>query len=312
MIVGLNGHFLGMSAGMGAFGDRLRREREMRGVTLDEISESTKISRRSLEALEQEKFNTLPGGIFNKGFVRSYARYLGIDEEQAVADYVEASHDVPPPEDQFPLEIHEENEKKPPLNPKRSVVPVTLALVLLVVGLAGWIYWVKFRPQQVTEAAEQPPRNPGVPSSAAAPVPAPPSGSGMNPASSEVPSENKTATEAGGDSTDTAAPDKKQNASATDSKAVDMPEMKDPARAFTVQVKAKEDSWVHIVADGKMVFDRVLPANEEHSVKAGRELVLKIGNAAGVEVSYQGKPLGALGEQGKPRTLTFNAAGLQP
>ena len=73
----------GNGTAMGAFGDRLRREREMRGITLDEITESTKISRRHLEALEGEHFNQLPGGVFNKGFVRAYAHFLGIDEDQA-------------------------------------------------------------------------------------------------------------------------------------------------------------------------------------------------------------------------------------
>ena len=91
---------------MGAFGDRLRREREMRGITLDEITESTKISRRHLEALEGEHFDQLPGGVFNKGFVRAYARFLGIDEDQAVADYSTASNEQPEPENKFPLEIH--------------------------------------------------------------------------------------------------------------------------------------------------------------------------------------------------------------
>ena len=86
----------GNGTGMGAFGDRLRREREMRGITLDEITESTKISRRHLEALEGEHFNQLPGGVFNKGFVRAYARFLGIDEDQAVADYSAASNEQPP------------------------------------------------------------------------------------------------------------------------------------------------------------------------------------------------------------------------
>src|ERR1051326_236447 len=75
---------------MASFGERMRREREMRGVTLDEIAESTKIGKRNLQALEDEEFDKLPGGIFNKGFVRAYAKYLGIDEEQAVADFLAA------------------------------------------------------------------------------------------------------------------------------------------------------------------------------------------------------------------------------
>jgi cytoskeleton protein RodZ len=76
---------------VGSFGERLQREREMRGVTLDEIAEATKIGTRSLRALEAQEFEKLPGGIFNKGFVRSYARFLGLDEEQAVADYEAAA-----------------------------------------------------------------------------------------------------------------------------------------------------------------------------------------------------------------------------
>src|SRR6267378_1300583 len=72
------------------FGTRLKRERELRGITLDDVSLSTKIGKHFLSALEEERFDQLPGGIFSKGFVRAYARHLGIDEEQAVADYLSA------------------------------------------------------------------------------------------------------------------------------------------------------------------------------------------------------------------------------
>ncbi len=75
---------------MGAFGERLRREREMRGITLEEIAAATKIGTRNLKALEDENFKILPGGIFNKGFVRAYSRFLGINEEQAISDYLAA------------------------------------------------------------------------------------------------------------------------------------------------------------------------------------------------------------------------------
>ena len=60
-----------------SFGEKLRREREKRSITLDQISESTKIGTRMLQALEDDRFSQLPGGIFNKGFVRAYARHLG-------------------------------------------------------------------------------------------------------------------------------------------------------------------------------------------------------------------------------------------
>src|SRR5215470_9567890 len=74
-----------------SFGERMKRERELRGIKLEEIAESTKIGKRNLVALEEEHFDQLPGGIFNKGFVRAYAKYLGLDEEQAVNDFMAAS-----------------------------------------------------------------------------------------------------------------------------------------------------------------------------------------------------------------------------
>ena len=77
---------------MASFGERLKREREMRNVSLEEIAESTKIGKRNLLALETEEFNKLPGGIFNKGFVRAYAKYLGLDEDQAVTDFLDAEN----------------------------------------------------------------------------------------------------------------------------------------------------------------------------------------------------------------------------
>lgn len=69
------------------FGEHLRREREMRGVSLEEIAAATRISTRFLEALEKEEWDHLPGGVFNRGFIRSVARFLGLDEETLVAEY---------------------------------------------------------------------------------------------------------------------------------------------------------------------------------------------------------------------------------
>ncbi|HVI07979.1 MAG TPA: RodZ domain-containing protein [Candidatus Binatia bacterium] len=75
---------------MGAFGEKLRRQREQRGLELEAISSTTKISTRMLRALEDEHFDQLPGGVFNKGFVRAYARQVGLNEEETVADYLAA------------------------------------------------------------------------------------------------------------------------------------------------------------------------------------------------------------------------------
>jgi cytoskeletal protein RodZ len=75
---------------LGSFGEKLRKQREQRGLELDAISNTTKISPRMLRALEEEHFDQLPGGVFNKGFVRAYARQVGLDEEEAISDYLAA------------------------------------------------------------------------------------------------------------------------------------------------------------------------------------------------------------------------------
>lgn len=69
------------------FGEHLKREREMRGISLEEIAAATRIQTRFLEAIEKERWDQLPGGVFNRGFIRSIARYLGMDEDNLVAEY---------------------------------------------------------------------------------------------------------------------------------------------------------------------------------------------------------------------------------
>ncbi|MDE3135954.1 MAG: helix-turn-helix domain-containing protein [Acidobacteriota bacterium] len=78
-----------------SFGARLRRQRVERGASLEAVSAATRISIRILEAFENGQWNRLPGGIFNRGFLRSIARYLKIDEEALIADYVAATNDSP-------------------------------------------------------------------------------------------------------------------------------------------------------------------------------------------------------------------------
>ena len=75
---------------MGKFGDKFRKERERRDIKLEDVSNSTKIASRMLRAIEEERFDQLPGGVFNKGFIRAYAKYLGLDEEETITGYVAA------------------------------------------------------------------------------------------------------------------------------------------------------------------------------------------------------------------------------
>jgi cytoskeletal protein RodZ len=68
-------------------GEKLRLAREERGIALREISEQTRISMRYLEAIEADDYKHLPGGIFNRSFIRAYAKFIGFDEHAALEDY---------------------------------------------------------------------------------------------------------------------------------------------------------------------------------------------------------------------------------
>src|SRR3954466_6310478 len=94
---------------MGEFGDKFRKAREKKELSLDDVSNVTKISARMLQAIEQEHFDQLPGGVFNKGFIRAYAKHLGLGGEEAVTDYLASvrraqidAHEVWEPESSTP------------------------------------------------------------------------------------------------------------------------------------------------------------------------------------------------------------------
>lgn len=80
---------------MASFGETLKRERELREISLRQIAEATKIAIRYLEALEANQFDVLPGGLFNKGFIRAYSRFIGIDGEAMVNTYLQEAGPQP-------------------------------------------------------------------------------------------------------------------------------------------------------------------------------------------------------------------------
>ena len=129
------------------FGDHLKREREMRGVSLDEICSATRIGTRFLLALENEEWEQLPGGVFNRGFVRAVSRYLGLEEEGMVAEYVMAIKEG----DATPSWAKQE----PPLTPK-SWRPWIAAAMVLILAAAGWFGWRFYSARRAQKLAVQP------------------------------------------------------------------------------------------------------------------------------------------------------------
>ena len=275
---------------MGSFGERMRREREMRGIKLEEITESTKISRRNLLALEEEHFDRLPGGIFNKGFVRAYARFLGLDEEQAVQDFLTASaeYDQPaalqppaPPTTVIKLPVirSEAAEKR------KDLVWALAALLVLAVGGIGWYYLnygklpAMSGPSSARAASNPTQEHSGLPATAHA---------------------NNEPIQQGG-----SAPElKSTSATAIGSAGA-------PQQAVVLAIRANQTSWVSMLVDGKPYLEEELIAGSERTVQARESIVLKTGNAGGLEFSYNGQPATAAGKDGQVRTMTFTATGIQ-
>jgi cytoskeleton protein RodZ len=293
---------------MGTFGDKLKREREMRGITLDEIAESTKIARRHLEAIEKENFDALPGRVFIKGFIRSYARFIGIDEEQAVADYAELFKEEPVEAEKFPLEIHEQPDRE--LNPKRSHLPLIGAVVALVLVMASYTVWRSKHRALETESV-----------SASTAVPA----QSASPAAIEQSSPQQTASAAPAPvaarqvqvaSASVAAPahidmsaSVPVRTSPKDRDAQPQEKPVSPQKTFFVVIKAKEDAWVSIVADGRRVIHGVLKADKQRLIRAGKQVIVTTANAGGIDLSFNGRPMGVIGNESEARTLMFTPTG---
>lgn len=128
---------------MGHFGEELRRERESRGVALETISEKTKVITRYLTALENEKFDALPGGILSKGIVRGYARTVGLDETVWVERFVKASQENGHAEvdwSEFVQNVGKARDRSIGQNHTRLRRAGIMVLVLLLAGL-GWAVW---------------------------------------------------------------------------------------------------------------------------------------------------------------------------
>jgi cytoskeleton protein RodZ len=68
-------------------GEKLRQAREAKGIKIGEVAEQTRISPLYIESIENDDYRALPGGIFNRGFVKSFAKYVGVDEQEALSDY---------------------------------------------------------------------------------------------------------------------------------------------------------------------------------------------------------------------------------
>jgi cytoskeleton protein RodZ len=132
----------------GSFGSFLKREREMREISLNELTVGTRVPLKFLEAFENEEWEKLPGGVFNRGFVRAIARFLGLSEEHLLAEY-----DLASGEQMVPVPPRQEN--RIPSTPKWLVALAAFAILLAVASaVAGGVYgWRRYAARRAAKRA---------------------------------------------------------------------------------------------------------------------------------------------------------------
>jgi cytoskeleton protein RodZ len=258
---------------MSDFGGKLRLARERRGTSLQQISATTKISIAALEALERNDISKLPGGIFSRSFVRSYAQAVGLDPDETVHEFLDRFQATPPPPAPSQVgTIHATNpEEESAFNSRQRIAGVVLKLLLISIPLVVLALYFTMRTR--------------VPLSSAAPTPTPSVAVNSRPVASEpVP----TAVPIGTSPTATAVAT--AGASATGMK---------------LELQATAECWVRVTADGKRALSRVMKQGEKEIVEGQDRLMIEVGNAGGLALSINGRPGKPLGESGRVRTLNI-------
>ena len=284
----------------------------MRGISLDEIVATTKIGRRLLVALEEEQFELLPGGIFNKSYVRSYAKCVGIDEDEAVAEYLQAAHETPP-DTRVIAQQHASIHSNRPI--QRSGFPIMPVLILLVVvagGIGGWKVYQDRQVERHKREASLPPSDTPAPSPAAG-APAANSSQSASPA---APQPSQPAPVRGTVQAATPAPKPSAIGSETAPARPTGPESSatngSAEAPFEVTVRPKDAAWVSIKSDGQYVVRGIIKPPDVKTIHATNQVVFFTGNAGAVEVAFNGKNVVLTGGANEEQTLVFDSRGVMP
>lgn len=126
-----------------SFGEQLRAAREARNITLRDVSEQTRISMRYLEAIETDDYSRLPGGIFNKSFIKSYARHIGFNENEALEGYARAAHEQGESPDEvtstpYQPRVYTDDSTRSPIV---TALLTVIILAVLSLGVYAGLHW---------------------------------------------------------------------------------------------------------------------------------------------------------------------------
>jgi cytoskeleton protein RodZ len=280
-------------------GERLRSERIRRKRSIDEISRETRIAPRMLEAIEKEDFNSLPGLLFARNFVKQYALALGLDPEPILALLPAVDISVTPlPE--------------PPVRSKHTEIwdpewngAISSFVWFAIAIAAGVTAYMHFNRPIDTAAAARVPQ-------AVAAVMQPGSGSG-SPQRGDVARAGKSE-DVTAPTNDAGSPEQNNTLAespANGTKPLETDQEQAGGHKVNVSITAHADSWIQVTADGKTVFTGILKPNESRQISGNEMVKLVAGNAGGITVSLNGRTLDRLGAEGQVKVLRLTEEGLQ-
>ena len=252
-------------------------------MTLRQIANATKISVGVLEALERNDITRLPGGIFGRAFVRSYAIEVGLDPEATIQEFVA----------QFPHDsvtvghpTSGRTEDNAAVESERQTAGTFLSLLAISIPIAGVVLYFGTAGRRAVEEAPVP-----VTVEAAAPAPEPKAA--VDPPA-PLPGASTPAAP-------TAVPAAAAPAPAT------APPPPDSDR-LTIVLSVKRPCFVSATVDGEKVVDRLLQPRERKTIEVRREMVLTAGDAAAISMTLNGADAKALGKAGEVVTARVNLA----
>ncbi len=267
---------------MSDFGGKLRLARERRGISLRQIAASTKIAVAVLEALERNDISKLPGGIFSRAFVRSYAIEVGLDPDETVREFLDRFQGEPAPSSEIPAAIPEEESS---FESQQRMARVVFVLVLVSVPLIGLVLYFTLRTPRPASAPAAAPTSESSPAgTGAVPEPAPHPSTIPAP-SAAAPINPPPATNAAAGARAAA----NTNAAAT-------------AKTMRLELRPTGDCWIKLTVDGQPVISRLMHAGETEVREVRDAAVIDVGNAGTFAFSINGRPGKALGAEGQVRT----------
>lgn len=254
---------------MNDFGGTLRQARERRGISLRQIAASTKISTAALDALERNDISKLPGGIFSRAFVRSYAIEVGLDPEQTVKEFLERFHGEPPPTSAVHVPVPEEESA---FESQQRIAGVLLKLLLISVPIIGVIlYFTLHTRSAATVAPSTVPST--APSTAPQAVAAPPAPGPAPP-----------------------------QAAAGVATALAAPPAAPAGTTMRLDIHPTGPCWISLTVDGERVMSKVMLAGETDTREVREAAVIDVGDAGAFAFSIDGRPGRSLGETGQHRS----------